>query len=75
MNLKNYILEPDFKITILNNQIDILNYEEIEHFDIDKVEVKCALGLISIIGNNLYIKRLMQDEVLIVGNIKNIEFR
>ena len=37
---RDYLLETDFKITILNDRIDVVNYFSIEHFDFNKVIVK-----------------------------------
>jgi len=74
-NFKNYILELEFKITITDNKVDILNYASIEHFDSNKIMVKYQNKLIVINGNNLVVSRLLKDEVLITGNITNIEFR
>ena len=39
-DIKSYILEDDLKITIINNNIDIVNYTDIGHFDSNKVIIK-----------------------------------
>ena len=74
-NLRTYILEDEFKITIFNNKIDILNYIEIDHFDDTKIIVRYNKGHIVIKGENLTISKLLNDELLILGNIKSIEFQ
>lgn len=70
-----YLLETDFKITILNDRIDVVNYFSIEHFDFNKVIVKHVKGSVIINGDNLVVTKLVSDEILITGNFKNIEFR
>ena len=75
MNIKNYFLEKDFKIIIMNNKIDIVNYTSIEHVSTNNISLKYEMGIINIIGENLVIKKLMNDEILITGEINNLEFR
>lgn len=72
---KSYILENDLKIIIINNKIDIVNYVDIGHFDSNKVIVKSKTKDIIIKGNDLVISRLMNDEILITGDFKGLEFR
>lgn len=74
-SLREYVFEPNFSLTVLNEKLDIVNYKSIEHFDNNKVIIKCESVLITISGNNLVVSRLLKDEVLITGKIKNIEFR
>lgn len=75
MNIRNYIFETDFKINMTNDQIDIINYKSIESVSINKITLKYNQGILEINGNNLVIKKLLNDELLIVGDIKLIEFR
>ena len=70
---RDYILESELKITILENRVDIVNYTEIGHFDSNKIIVRHDKGNIVINGNNLVVSKLLMDEVLISGTIKNIE--
>ena len=74
-NLRNYILENEFKISIVKNNVDILNYLEIDHFDDTKIIVRYKDGSLIIKGENLIISKLLDDELLINGKIKNIEFK
>lgn len=73
--LRSYVLENDFKMTILDDKIDIINYLSVEHFDLNKVIIEYNKGYIHINGNNLVVTRLVTDEILITGSIKTIEFR
>ena len=74
-NLRSYVLEDKFKITIFINKIDIQNYKEIDHFDDTKIIVRYNRGHVIIKGENLTISKLLNDELLIIGKIKNIEFQ
>lgn len=74
-NIRSYILEEEFKITILDGRINIVNYTNIGHFDDNKVIVKYNGGEVIIKGANLVVTRLISDEILISGNLNVIEFR
>ena len=72
--LRSYILENEFKINILIGKVDIVNYIEIDHFDDTKVIVRDSEGIVEIKGENLSISKMLSDELLIIGNIKVVEF-
>lgn len=73
-DLRTYIFENEFKINILIGKIDIVNYIEIDHFDDTKIMVRYEKGLVVIKGENLTISKLLNDELLILGKIKSLEF-
>ena len=73
--IKNYILENQFKIIYEENQLDIINYTNMGHFDDTKVLVYHEQGLVEVKGKNLRVTKLLKDEVLIKGSIEKIEFR
>ncbi len=74
-SIRSYILEEEFKITIVHNKIDILNFTSIGTIDSNKVVIKYKNGIITIKGTDLVVSRLMNEELLISGNIKSLEFR
>ncbi|NLM62900.1 MAG: hypothetical protein GX190_01115 [Mollicutes bacterium] len=71
--LRSYLLEEEFAVTILKNKVNVVNYTNIDHFDINKVIIKYNNGILKITGNNLVVSKLLNDEILITGDIKNIE--
>ncbi len=73
--LRSYILEDEFKITILTKKIDIVNYSEIDHFDENKIIVRFNKGIVIVKGEDLSIAKLLNDELLILGTIKTVEFQ
>ena len=73
--VRNYLLEEEFQINVYKNKVNIVNYISIGHFDSNKVVVNYIDGEILIVGSNLVVSKLMNDEVLITGVIKNIELR
>ena len=72
---RNYVLDEEFKITIINGKVNISNYQKIDHFDSNKIIIRYEDGSVSINGKNLVVSKLLKDELLITGNIKNIELK
>ena len=73
--VRDYLLDEEFKMILLNNKINISNYEKIEYLDTDKVIVKYETGKINISGENITVSKLINNEILITGSIKEIEMR
>ena len=73
--IRSYIQGSDTKIIIINNKINIINYKDIISFDSNIVIIKLDKKNIIIKGEDLVVSKLMNDEVLITGVFKNIEFR
>ncbi len=74
-DLRNYILEKDFRINIVDGKIDIVNYKTIDHFDDKRIIIEYENGVITVKGQNLIISKLLNDEVLISGSIEVVEFK
>ena len=72
---RNYILDEEFKINIFKDKVNVVNYKDIVNFTSKEVIIKYDDGLLQILGNNLSIKKLLIDEVLVIGNIEKIELR
>ena len=74
-DLRNYILESDFKIIYVKEKLNIVNYQMIDHFSDEKVIIRYSDGILVIKGENLIISKMLSDELLISGIIKNIEIK
>ena len=72
---RNYLLDEMFNMRVLKNKINICNYETIGYLDNDLIIINYDGGEIKIKGENLVVSKLMNDEILISGEIKNIEMR
>ncbi len=73
--LKNVIYDKNFKMTILENQINIKPFKDILIFEENKLLIKTENKIIKIKGENLTINKLENYEILILGKIITIEFR
>ena len=70
--IRSYILESEFRLILLNDKINIVNYDEIDNFNENKIIIKYNNKILTINGNNLVITKLMSNELLIEGKIKSI---
>ena len=71
--LDRYITDKTYKIIIKPNTINIINYIEIKDFSNTKIVINNTNGITTIIGKNLEVSKMQDNEVLITGIIKNIE--
>jgi len=72
---RNYLLDETFNMRVLKNKIDICNYVSIGYLDNDLIIINYIEGEIKIKGENLVVSKLLDDEILISGEIKTIEMR
>lgn len=68
-----YVRDEEFRFTVYNNRIHIINYEKINTLNSDYILIKCIDRTINIRGRNLVLNKLVDKEVLIVGEVNNIE--
>ena len=69
------ILDENFKIVISKNKINVLNYIELDDFSNLEIKIKYIDGLVLITGKDLIIKKILNDELQIEGNIIKLELR
>ena len=74
-NFRSYLLEDSFSMHLHKDKINILNYENIDHISEKEISINYDEGLIIIKGEDLVLLKMLDDELLISGKIKNIELR
>lgn len=72
--LRTYLNDDNFKLNISNNTIYIDNYINIDTLTDNKIALKCSKFLIIIEGTDFVIKKLVDKEILLTGEISNIKF-
>lgn len=72
--IDNYISDKKYSMTYRGNSLDIVNYTEILDFSDVKISIRHSDKVYHIEGDNLVISRMMDNEILITGNIKTIIF-
>ena len=73
-NLRNYIYQKEFKITIKKNMIDIENFTNIGKIENYEIVIYNNKEKITIKGKNLSINKMLSSEVIILGNYNEIIF-
>lgn len=73
--MRNYLLEEEFSVNIYKDKVHVMNYTSIGMFDNHSININYNGGVLHITGDNLIVKKLLNEEVLIVGKIKNVELR
>lgn len=71
--LYEYVKDDEFRFTVYNNRIHFINYEEINSLNSDYILITSFDRKISIRGRNLVLNKLLEKELLVVGEIYNIE--
>lgn len=70
--LNNYINDSEYRVIIGSNYVNIVNYIKILDFTSSIIRVENKYGKTIVNGSNLVISKMLDDEILIVGNIKSI---
>ena len=71
--IDNYISEYKYKVIIVNNSVNIVNYKKIIEFTDNVIKVESKDGITTVNGSNLVITKMLSDEILITGKIYSIE--
>ncbi|SDK38097.1 sporulation protein YqfC [Natronincola ferrireducens] len=63
------------KITMIGNlQIYIENHKGIIEYTSNRIRINSKSGVLRILGRNLLLKNIVQEEIIIVGDIQQVEF-
>ena len=73
-SIRNYIKDDDLKIIIYKNKIDIQNYTDIESISEKEIIISVDSKIVKVSGSKLKVEKLLSSEILIFGNINNINF-
>lgn len=72
--ISRFINDTSFQILYINDNLDIINYTNINYMEDSKISINNYDNKILIKGSNLSVKKLLESEILIGGNIQSIEF-
>lgn len=70
--LEDYLYDNEYKIIVKKNQVYIVNYDEIIDFSLNKISVKYRNKIFVIEGTNMVISKMLDNEILITGNISSL---
>lgn len=71
--LREYIKDDEFRLTIFENRIYAINYQEILSLEEERISIHTKNSRIIIKGHNLTLNKLLDKEILIAGEVSNIE--
>ena len=71
--INQYINDKEFRFTVFENRIHITNFKRIVILEEDLVLLQGNQKKIRIVGTNLVLSRLLDHEMLLIGNIQKIE--
>ncbi len=63
------------KVTLIGNlQLNIENHKGIIEYTSNQIRISSNSGMIKIQGNDLYIKTIIKEEIIITGEIHTFEY-
>ena len=71
--ISNYVNDKEFRLTLYNDKIHIINYKKIISLENNYLSILCLNKKILVTGNSLVLNKILDNELLIRGNITNIE--
>ena len=71
--ISNYINDKEFRFTVYEDKIHIINFNKIITLEDNYISLLSNNKRISIKGSNLVLVKLLDNELLIKGNITSIE--
>jgi sporulation protein YqfC len=74
-NIMRYINDTDFQIVYINQELNIINYERINYMEDKKISLSYQNKSVIIKGENLRVKKLLDNEIVVIGEIETIDFR
>lgn len=74
LNIKDFLFDKKFKITIYDDVINIVNYEKIITLEETRISLMSSSKIITIKGEGLIIRKMLENEVLITGKYSEVVF-
>lgn len=71
-NLVNFLYDKEYFITIYDSFIHIFNYKELVSLNSNKIILKLDQFNLTIKGQNLFITKMLPNEILIKGLIESV---
>ncbi len=73
-SLINFLYDKDYFINIFENYIHVFNFRELKSLSSKKIILKLDTFTLDIEGNDLFITKMLPNEVLIKGSISKVGF-
>ncbi len=74
-NIINFLYDKNYFINIYNNYIHLYNYEDLISLDDNILVIIINNSKLTIKGNNFKVIKMSKNELLLSGNVYNMEFK
>lgn len=71
--LDRYLVDKEYRITIYPDRVHIMNYLEVEDFSDTRVVIRHEGGVSVLLGTNLVVSKMQEEELLITGKLNTIQ--
>ncbi len=71
--VKDYILDQEFRLTLLENRFFAINFSKILSLEETRVSFLTSYGRVVVKGKDFVLQRLLEEEVLVGGEVDGIE--
>lgn len=71
-NLINFLYDKEYFITLYEGFVHVFNYKELVSINSNKVVLKMEKFILTITGKDLFITKMLPNEILIKGNIEKV---
>lgn len=71
--VKDYILDQEFRFTLLEHRFFAINFSKILSLEESRVSFLTRYGRIVVKGKDFVLQRLLENEVLIGGEVEGVE--
>ena len=71
--VKDYILDQEFRLTLLEGRFLVINFIKILSLEDDRVSFSVAFGRVVVKGEEFTLQRLLDNEVLVGGVVEGVE--
>ena len=72
--MNRYIVDEEFRVIVMKDYINVINYDEILDFSNNEISIKYDSGIMIIKGKDLVVSKMLDDELLIKGQVKSISY-
>lgn len=72
-NIANYLFDREYVVCTYDNYVYVFNYKYLESFSDSSITLKLEKKRVKVLGGDLAIVRITKEEILIRGEIKDIE--
>lgn len=73
LRVKDYILDKEFRLTLLEERFCAVNFSKILSLEEERVSFLTSYGRVVVKGRSFVLQRLLDAEVLIGGRVEGVE--